>query len=93
MAKITKWPIVKKILDTFNKRKTLRCNLMVTILTDLHISSVYRSCCAVTKASLTSRRNVRPGYREKSADLQGALKLHLQFYNRISRSHRPCNEN
>ena len=30
---------------------------------------------------------------KKSADLQGTLKVHVQFYNRISRSHRPCNEN
>ena len=29
----------------------------------------------------------------KSADLQGTLELHLQFYDKISRSHRPCNEN
>ena len=36
---------------------------------------------------------VRPGYREKLADLQGTLKAHLRFYNKISRSHRPCNEN
>ena len=26
---------------------------------------------------------IRPGYREKSAGLQGALKVHLRFYNRI----------
>ena len=37
--------------------------------------------------------HVRPGYREKSADLQGTLKLPLQFYDRISRSHRLCNGN
>ena len=33
-----------------------------------------------------------PGYREKPADLQGTLKLHVQFYNRISKSQRPRNE-
>ena len=32
--------------------------------------------------------HVRPGYREKSADLQGTLKAHLRFYNRISRLHK-----
>ena len=32
--------------------------------------------------------HVRPGYREKSADLQGTLKVH-----KISRSYSPCNEN
>ena len=30
---------------------------------------------------------VRPGYREKSADLQGNVKVHLRFYDRISRLH------
>ena len=30
---------------------------------------------------------------EKMADLQMTLKVHLRFYNRISRSHKPCNEN
>ena len=34
-----------------------------------------------------------PGYREKAADFQGAQKLHMRFYNRISRSQRACNEN
>ena len=29
----------------------------------------------------------------KSADFQGTLKVHLRFYNKISRSYRPCNEN
>ena len=33
--------------------------------------------------------HVRPGYREKSPNLQGTLKLHVQFYDRISRSQRP----
>ena len=37
--------------------------------------------------------HVRPGYRENSTDLQVTLKLHLQFYDKISRSHRPRNEN
>ena len=37
--------------------------------------------------------HVRPGYREKSPDLQGTLMVHLRFYNKISRSHRLCNEN
>ena len=34
-----------------------------------------------------------PCYREKLADLQGTLKLHVRFYNRISRLQRPRNEN
>ena len=29
--------------------------------------------------------HIHPGYREKSADLQGTLKLHLRFSNKISR--------
>ena len=33
--------------------------------------------------------HVRPGYRENLVDLQGTLKLHMQFYNRISRLQRP----
>ena len=37
--------------------------------------------------------HVHPGYREKSADLQGTLKLYMRFYNKISRSQRPRNEN
>ena len=37
--------------------------------------------------------HVRPGYREKSANLQGTLKVHLRFYNRISRLQSPHNEN
>ena len=37
--------------------------------------------------------HICPGYREKLVDLQGTLKVHVQFYNRISRSYRPCNEN
>ena len=36
--------------------------------------------------------HVRPGYREKSADLQGTLKPHLQFYNRFLRLQGPHNE-
>ena len=36
---------------------------------------------------------VCPGDREKSAALQGKLKLHVRFYNRISMSQRPHNEN
>ena len=45
----------------------------------------------IAKATLTS--HIRPGYREKLADLQGTLKLHMQFYNRISRLQRPRNKN
>ena len=37
--------------------------------------------------------HVCPGYREKSADLQGTLKLHVRFYNRILKLQTPCNEN
>ena len=37
--------------------------------------------------------HLRPGYREKSADLQRTLKLYMQLYNRISRSQTPRNEN
>ena len=36
---------------------------------------------------------VRPGYRDKSAGLQGTLKVHLRFYNRILRLQTPRNEN
>ena len=32
---------------------------------------------------------VCPGYREKSSDLKGPFRLHLQFYNRILGSQRP----
>ena len=41
---------------------------------------------------IPSYMHVRPDHREKLADLQGTLKLHLQFYDRTSRSHRPRNE-
>ena len=34
--------------------------------------------------------DVHSGYREKSADLQGKLKLHVQFCNRVSRLQRPA---
>ena len=37
--------------------------------------------------------HVRPGYREKLADLQGTLKLHLRFYDRILRLQTPRNKN
>ena len=37
--------------------------------------------------------HIRPGYREKSANLQGTLQLHVRFYNKISRWQRPHNEN
>ena len=37
--------------------------------------------------------HVRPGYREKSANLQGTLKPNLRFYNRFLRLQTPCNEN
>ena len=37
--------------------------------------------------------HVRPSYREKTADLQGTLKPHVRFYNRISRSQTPRNKN
>ena len=46
-----------------------------------------------SKASFTSYVHVRPGYREKSADLQGTLKLDLRFYNRILRLQTLHNEN
>ena len=36
--------------------------------------------------------HIYPGYKEKSADLEGTLKLHMRFYNRISRLQRPRNE-
>ena len=36
--------------------------------------------------------HVHPGYREKSADLQGTLKLHMQLYNRMLRLQRSHNE-
>ena len=52
----------------------------------MHLVHLSLSC-------IPSHAHVCPGYREKSVDLQGTLKLHLPFYNRISRSHRPCNEN
>ena len=48
---------------------------------------------ALSLSYIPSYVHIRPGYREKSGDLQGTLKVHLQFYDRISRSHRPCNEN
>ena len=34
-----------------------------------------------------------PGYREKWANLQGTLKLHMQFFNKMLRLQRPGNEN
>ena len=37
--------------------------------------------------------HVRPGYREKSANLQGTLKPNLRFYNRFLRLQTPRNEN
>ena len=37
--------------------------------------------------------HVRPGSRDKSTDLQGALKLHMPFCNRISMLQTPRNEN
>ena len=45
-------------------------------------------------SQIPSHVHVNPGYREKSADLQGTLKLHMRFYNRIYQGHRdPRNEN
>ena len=37
--------------------------------------------------------HVHPGYREKSDNSQGMLKLHIQFYNVMLRLHRPHNDN
>ena len=42
---------------------------------------------------IASYVHIRPGYREKSLNLQGTLKLHLRYYNRISRLQKPRNEN
>ena len=59
-----------------------------------------RACFPATKQSqyilslsyIPSYVHIHNGYREKSADLQRTLKLHLQFYNRISRLQRLCFE-
>ena len=37
--------------------------------------------------------HIRDGYREKLANLQCILKLHVRFYNRISKLQGPCNKN
>ena len=37
--------------------------------------------------------HVRLRYIENLADLQGTRKLYLRCYNKISRLHKPCNEN
>ena len=50
-------------------------------------------CDLLSLSYIPSYVHVRPGYKEKSPDLQGTLKAHLRFYNRMSRSYRPCNEN
>ena len=44
-------------------------------------------------SNIPSHVHIRPGYRDKLADLQGTLKLQVQFYNRISRSQRLRSEN
>ena len=35
----------------------------------------------------------RTSWLQRKNDLQGTVKVHMHFYNRILRSHRPCNEN
>ena len=58
-----------------------------TLVRRMHVPSL------LSLSYIPSYVHVRPGYREKSPDLQGTLKAHLRFENKISRSHRPCNEN
>ena len=49
--------------------------------------------CVSVVSYIPSCVHIRPGYRENPADLQGKLKVPVQFFNRISRLHRPCNGN
>ena len=52
-----------------------------------------RECSILSLSYISSYMHARPGYREKLANLQGTLKLHMRFYNRILRLQRPPNEN
>ena len=48
---------------------------------------------ALSLSYIPSYVHVRPGYREKLADLQGTHKPHLRFYNRFLRLQTPRNKN
>ena len=47
-----------------------------------YFSTIFAAHLCVYTRMMGCKRNVHPGYSEKSPNLQGTLKLHLQFYDR-----------
>ena len=65
-------------------------------VTESCLKVIYLCSTVVLLLSLSyipSYMHVHPGYSKKSANLQGTHKVHLRFYNKMSRSYSPCNEN